>query len=190
MTRSYRIMIASLGSLLAGLLLSSVCVAQVKPVANKTVTPAAPAKKNWTPSPTKIYAQRLSDEIMAAHPELISVTFHGVPLGMKEVYTMFAGSFPDRIGNPDDQDDIDVIVKGITIVDPRWHRLNDPIKKFVMMLPLRDKAGENVGLLVLAYKNDGKSAEGEKNFFLAATALRDSLQGQIPTYAALFEPVE
>ena len=34
------------------------------------------------------------DEIMAAHSELISITFHGVPPGMDKVYTMFAGSFP------------------------------------------------------------------------------------------------
>src|SRR5258708_26168764 len=57
------------------------------------------ADKNWTPPTTKIYAQTLSDQIMAAHPELISVTFHGVPPGMSKVYTMFAGSYPDRIGN-------------------------------------------------------------------------------------------
>ena len=45
-------------------------------------TPAAPApvKKNWTPPSYKIYGQTLSDEIMAAHPELLSVTLHGVPL--------------------------------------------------------------------------------------------------------------
>src|SRR5215472_5828175 len=88
------------------------------------------AKKNWSPPSYKIFAQQLSDEIMAKHPELISVTFHGVPPGMEKVYTMFAGSFPERIGNADDPDDIDVTTKGITILDPRWHK-NDPIKKFV-----------------------------------------------------------
>ena len=59
-------------------------------------------KKNWTPPAYKIYAQVLSDQIMAAHPEIISITFHGVPPGLKDVYTMFAGSYPDRIGNPDE----------------------------------------------------------------------------------------
>src|SRR5258708_36884771 len=60
--------------------------------------PAAAAKaKNWTPPAHKIYAQTLSDEMMAAHHDLISVTFHGVPPGMKDVYQLFAGSFPDGI---------------------------------------------------------------------------------------------
>src|SRR5882762_5904685 len=109
-------------------------------------------KKNWTAPAYKIYAQQLSDDIMAHHPELISVTFHGVPPGMTDVYTMIAGSFPERIGNPDDDDDIMVTKLGITIVDPRWHRAKDTVKKFVMMMPLRDASGETCGLLVLAYK--------------------------------------
>jgi hypothetical protein len=152
--------------------------------------PAAPAKKakNWTAPAGKIRAQALSDAIMAKHPELISVTFHGVPPGLDKVYTMFAGSFPERIGNPDDDDDIDVITKGITIVDPRWKRVNDPVKKFVMMLPLRDAHGENVGLLVLAYKNPSPAAKSETDFFVAASAIRDVLKKQIPSYADLFEP--
>jgi len=152
------------------------------------VCAAAEHPKNWTPPATKIYAQKLSDEIMAKHPELISVTFHGVPPGQTDAFTMFAGSFPDRIGNADDPDDIDISKKGITILDPRWHRTNDTVKKFVMMLPLRDASGENVGEIVIAYKNPAASGKTEKDFFLAATHLRDGLMKKIPTYAALFEP--
>src|SRR5216684_8980271 len=152
---------------------------------------AVPAQKlkNWTAPATKIYAQALSDEIMAKHHELISVTFHGVPPGLDKVYTMFAGSFPERIGNPDDPDDIDVIVKGITIVDPRWNKA-DPVKKFVMMLPLRDASGGHVGLLVLAYKNPPNSKKTEKDFFIASTGLRDDLKKKIPSYADLFKPAK
>lgn len=149
--------------------------------------------KNWTPPAQKIYAQAISDQIMAEHPELLSVTFHGVPPGATGVYTMFAGSYPERVGNPDDPDDIDVITKGITIIDPRWHRTHDVKKKFVVQLPLRDAVGENVGLLVLAYKTDQKSVnsgEVEEKFFHKAVVLRDGLQEQIPNYAALFKPAK
>jgi hypothetical protein len=154
-----------------------------------TLGAAESKPKNWTPPDHKIYAQTLSDEIMAAHPELISVTFHGVPPGMKDAYTMFAGSYPERIGNPDDDDDIMVSKLGITIVESRWHR-KDPIKKFVMMMPLRDASGETVGLLVLAYKNDADHTRTEREFFTAASDLRDALQAKIPSYAALFEPAK
>ena len=148
------------------------------------------ADRNWTPPPGKIYAQVLSDEIMAHHPELISVTFHGVPPGMSKVYTMFAGSYPDRIGNADDPDDVMVIETGVTILDSRWHRTKDPIRKFVPMMPMRDASGENIGLLVLAYRNPVDSGKTDMDFFKAATALRDDLQKKIPSMNALFEPAK
>jgi hypothetical protein len=146
-------------------------------------------KKNWTPPSHKIYAQTLSDQIMAAHPELISVTFHAVPPGMEKVYTMIAGSYPERIGNPDDPDDVMVIETGITILDPRWHRTKDPIRKYVPMMPLRDAAGENIGLLVLAYRNPQNPGFGDMHFLQQAAKLRDELQWKIPNHAALFQKV-
>ncbi len=151
---------------------------------------AEPEKaKNWTAPAYRIYAQQLSDEIMAAHPELWSVTFHGVPIGMDKVYTMFAGSYPDRIGNPDDPDDVDIIVKGISSVDPRWHR-HDAKAKFVLQIPLRDATGANIGLLVLAYKIGPDVHKDERAFFNDGTLLRDALQARIPSYAALFAPAK
>ncbi|MBV8579208.1 MAG: hypothetical protein JOZ86_01065 [Candidatus Eremiobacteraeota bacterium] len=137
-----------------------------------------------------MYAQVLSDRIMAAHPELLSVTFHGVPPNMTKVYTMFAGSYPDRIGNADDPDDIDVTTKGITIVDPRWHRTNDTVKKFVVQTPLRDASGANIGLIVYAFKNDSPGKDDESKYYAAALSMRDALEKDIPSYAALFEPAK
>ncbi|OAJ51859.1 hypothetical protein A6V36_14930 [Paraburkholderia ginsengiterrae] len=179
-TLTQTLLIAMFGAMSA----SAVYAADAAPAA-----PAAPEAhpKNWTPPSEKIYAQKLSDQIMAQHPELLSVTFHGTPPGMTDGYTMFAGSYHDRIGNADDPDDIDISKKGITIVDPRWHRPNDTVQKFVMMLPLRDAKGNNVGEIVLAYKNDAAHTKSETQFFLASTHLRDALAKQIPTFGTLFE---
>src|SRR5437667_9256361 len=148
---------------------------------NTALWAADAPKKNWTPPAQKIYAQKLSDETMARHPELLSVTLHGVPPGQENVYTMFAGSFPERIGNPDDPDDIDVTKKGITILDPRWHRTNDKDKKFVVLMPMRDASGENVGLVVYACKDPANpnSSATEKEYFAKSTALRDDLAKKI-----------
>lgn len=152
-------------------------------------TPAAPPakKKNWTAPAAKIVAQQLCDEIMASHPELLSVTMQGTPPGLDKVYTMFAGSFPERIGNASDPDDIEVITKGVTIVDPRWRR-KDPAPKVVVLTPLRDAQGENIGLIVLAYKNDAAHTRPEREFYRMACDLRDSVQPRIPGFAALFAP--
>src|SRR5258708_1623564 len=152
-------------------------------------TRARPHPKNWTAPNYKIHGQKLCDEIVAKHPELISVTLHGVPPGLDKVYTMFAGSFPDRIGNSDDPDDIDVTVKGITILDPRWHR-NDPGPKFTVRMPLRDAAGENVGLIVFAFKNPANSGKAERESLVVSTRMRDALQKRTPAYQALFDPAK
>lgn len=153
-------------------------------------TQGARAEKNWTPPPHKIYGQQLSDETMARHPELLSVTLHGTPPGMTDVYTMFAGSYPERIGNADDPDDIDVSKKGITIVDPRWNRSKDNPKKFVILMPMRDAKGQNVGLVVYAYKNppaNPHTSAQELAYLKKSTALRDALASRIPSYEALFK---
>jgi len=134
--------------------------------------------------------QTLSEQIMAAHPDLISVTFHGVPPGLTKVYTMFGGSYVDRIGNPDDPDDIMVSETGVTILDPRWHRPKDKIRKFVVMIPLRNAAAENCGLLVLAYRNPEGSTKTDLDFLVAGTKIRDDLEQQIPTYEGLFAPAK
>ena len=148
------------------------------------------AEKNWAAPGQKIHAQKLVDETMKKHPELLSVTLHGVPPGQTNVYTMFAGSYPDRIGNADDPDDIDVQKKGITILDPRWKRVNDKDKKFVVLMPMQDKAGENVGLVVYAFKNPPKPAGLEERYLKESTKLRNELAKKIPSYNALFEPAK
>ena len=146
--------------------------------------------KNWTAPAQKIYGQKLSDETMAKHPELLSVTLHGVPPGLKEIYTMFAGSFPERIGNPDDPDDVDVIKKGITILDPRWKRTKDVDKKFVVLMPMQDAKGENIGLVVYAFKNPPKMFGMEEHYLAASMKLRNELAKKISSYDALFEPAK
>ncbi len=148
------------------------------------------ADKNWTAPAHKMLGQKLSDETMAKHPELLSVTLHGVPPGKTDIYTMFAGSFPERIGNADDPDDIDVTKKGITIVDPRWQRTKDSPKKFVVLMPMRDAAGENIGLVVYAFKNPPANPHTSANELLylkKSTVLRDALAKKTPSYDALFE---
>jgi len=165
------------------------CIAMGVMLAAGTVRAEEATKKNWAAPAGRIAAQVLADETMAQHPELLSVTFHGVPPGAQDLYTMFAGSYPERVGNPDDPDDIDVIRKGITILDPRWHRTKDKDRKFVVQMPLRDAAGANVGLIVFAFRNpkDPSTSSAEMEYLGKAAALRDDLAKRIPSYAKLFD---
>ena len=117
------------------------------------------------------------------------MTFHGVPPGATpDTYTMFAGSYPDGIGNADDPDDIDVSKKGITIVDPRWHRTKDISPKFVVLMPLRDVHGANIGLVVYAFKVPVAGNRYERTLYPKALTMRDALAREISDYDALFAP--
>ena len=42
------------------------------------------------------------------------------------------GAGQDGIGNLDDPDDVMIIESGISILDPRWHRTKDDVKKYVV----------------------------------------------------------
>jgi hypothetical protein len=172
------------------LMLKKTMLAATLAVSTMLAMPALAAEKNWTPPAAKIYGQQLSDETMKAHPELLSVTLHGVPPGMTNVYTMFAGSYPDRVGNPDDPDDIDVSKKGITIVDPRWHRTADTSPKFVVLMPMRDVKGDNIGLVVYAFKVPVAGNKYERTLYTKALDLRDALAKRIPSYEALYAPAK
>ena len=172
--------------MLARLVCATVIGASVA-LAAPAVWAADPPKKNWKAPDKKIVGQTLVDEQMAKHKDLLSVTLHGVPPGEKDVYTMFAGSFPERIGNPDDPDDIDVIKKGITILDPRWKRVNDKDKKFVVLMPMKDAKGENVGLVVYAFKNPAKPDGMEEHYLKESMKLRGELAKKIASYNGLFD---
>lgn len=147
---------------------------------------ATTAPKVWTPPAEKTQAQSLIDQLMKDHPELLSVTFHGVPPGAnKDLYAMFAGSFPDRVGKASADDDIMVAAKGFTIIDPRWNK-QDPEPKFLVLVPLRDAKAQNVGCIVFAFKNPKTGGKTEAEFLAAANAMRDGLQKSIADHAALF----
>lgn len=153
---------------------------------------AAPAHHkphNWVAPEQKIYAQQLVDEIMRANPELLSITLQGTPPGEAKIYTMFAGSFPERIGQASDPDDIMVIDTAITILDPRWNR-TDPIRKFIVMLPLENAAAAPIGLAVIVFKNPLGINKSNGEYLAKAQAIMDRLRTQIPDKAALFKPAQ
>lgn len=146
---------------------------------------SAPMQKNWAAPAYKIKAQALVDDLMKKNPGLLSVTFHGTPPGAKDLYTMFAGSWPDRIGKVSAEDDVMVIQSGFTIIDPRWNK-QDPEGKFLVLVPLRDRQGANVGCIVFAFKKPAGDGRADVDFLREANALRDGMQARIDNHAALF----
>jgi hypothetical protein len=100
---------------------------------------------------------------------------------------MFAGTWPDRIGKVSAADDVMVIESGFTIIDPRWNK-HDPEPKFLVLVPLRDRIGKNVGCIVFAFRNPQTATKSDEAFLREANSMRDGLQAQIADHAALFAP--
>jgi hypothetical protein len=60
----------------------------------------------------------------------------------------------------------------------------------VVLLPMRDKAGENIGLVVYAFKNPPKMVGMEEHYLKESNKLRDELGKKISSYNGLFDPVK
>ncbi|MGD9597377.1 MAG: hypothetical protein AB7G76_03285 [Steroidobacteraceae bacterium] len=144
-----------------------------------------PPGKNWVAPAFKMHAQILVDQLMRDNRDLLSVTFHGTPPDKKGIYTMFAGTWPDRIGKISAADDVMVIESGFTLIDPRWNK-QDPEPKFLVLVPLRDRNARNIGCIVFGFKNPPGARRSDEAFLQEANRMRDGLQSQIADHAALF----
>lgn len=143
--------------------------------------PAAQKPKNWHSPPGRLLGQKLVDEAMAKHPELLSLTLHGVP-PETSVHTMFAGSFPDRIGNADDPDDVAAQEHQLTVLDPALGHDN----KFVVFVPMQDVAGRPIATAVVAFKKVAGHPRTALQYYKLALKVEKELQKGTPSFEALF----
>ncbi|RJG11283.1 hypothetical protein [Massilia cavernae] len=151
----------------------------------------APTPKNWTAPSHKMLSQVLVDELMAKHPELMSITMHAHPPGAPaDVYTMIAGSFPDRIGNQSSPGDVITLKKGVSQIESKWGT-PDYQKKVSAVMPLKDASGKYIpAAMVIAFKTSPGSGMIDTDFLKPAISIRDGLQKRIGSFDTLFEPAK
>lgn len=104
--------------------------------------------------PSNTYAQRLVDQTMAKHPELLILAIHATPPNSTQNVIM--GSNIGRIGKKADEDDLRVIQTGVSNLE-----INSTGNRFEAELQLHDATGKPLGALgtVFAYKaGDDKDA--------------------------------
>jgi len=99
--------------------------------------PADHPKELVTAGEQDLMRKKLSEEIMSTHPELISVTFHGVPPGQnRPAYTMVC-----RVLSGSHRGMRMILTTSTSVRRaspssiPAGIETNDTVKKFVMMLP-------------------------------------------------------
>jgi len=127
------------------------------------------------------YAQKLLDETMAKHPDVIIMAFHVAAPGSHD-YNIIASNI-GRIGKKADEDDMRVINTGKTNLE-----VNEKGDHFEAEVALRDKSGKIIGAcgIVWNYKaGDDKAAHARQGEVIAK-----ELQAKIPTLAKLFEPLQ
>lgn len=166
---------------------ANVSQSAAEPIPRAPSTPDTP--KNWAGPSTKIQAQAWVDELMAQHPEVVSITIHANPPGAAaDVYSMIAGSFPDRIGNESSPGDIITIKKGVSQVESKWGTPNWK-QKVSIVLPLKDETGAYLpAAMVIAFKTSPEDKRMDTDFLAPGLAIRDSLQSRISGMDSLFAP--
>ena len=136
--------------------------------------------KEMDPSFTKAapMAQKLVDEALDKHPEVILMAIHG---GAPK-YDIIASNF-GRIGKLGDEDDLRCIHTGKNNLE-----VDKTGKHFEAELPLKDKEGKTVGALgvVFNYKPGDDKAANEK----IATEIANHMAEQLPTAKSLFGPAK
>jgi hypothetical protein len=124
------------------------------------------------------FAQKLVDEALAKHPEVLLIAIHATPPKHKNL--IVASNF-GRIGKIGDEDDLRCIRTGKSNLE-----MNSTGKHFEDELILQDASGQTIGALgvVFNYK------PGDDKEFLAGIAVqvRDEMKAQIPSASALFSP--
>jgi hypothetical protein len=145
-----------------------------------SVAPAIADQPLGKAADNAIFAQKLVNEQMTKHPELLVMGVHASKPGARNS-TMIASNL-DRIGKADDEDDLAVSHERKTILAPN---VKEP-DKFEVAVPLKDAAGHVIGSMSAVFKYS--PGEDEVKMHAAALAIRDELAKKTPDVAALFKP--
>jgi iron complex outermembrane receptor protein len=129
----------------------------------------------------KIYAQKLVDETLAKHPEVVILAFHVTPPKSQE--NVIIASNIGRIGKKADEDDLRVIRTGKPNLE-----VNAAGDHFEVELVLQDQGGKTIGCagVVFPYKPGTDKAKLQRT----AELIRDEIRQQTPNREKLFEPVQ
>jgi hypothetical protein len=126
----------------------------------------------------KIYAQKLLDETLAKHKEVVIMAMHVTPPGKTD--NVIIASNIGRIGKKADEDDMRVIETGKPNLE-----VNKKGDHFEVELVMQDQSGKTIGAVGIVFNYEkGKEAEFHKN----AEQIRDEMKQKTPTLGKLFEP--
>jgi hypothetical protein len=128
----------------------------------------------------KIYAQKLLDETLAKHKEVVIMAMHVTPPGKPD--NVIIASNIGRIGKKADEDDMRVIETGRPNLE-----VNKKGDHYEVELIMQDLSGKTIGAVGIVFNYEkGREAEYQKN----AERIRDEMKEKTLTIAKLFEPAK
>jgi iron complex outermembrane receptor protein len=163
--------------------LSALCVASALPQDTREQAVAAMRKvdaKEMDPTYTKPapFAQKLVDEALAKHPEVILLAVHAQPPNHKNL--IVASNF-GRIGKIGDEDDLRCIRTGKSNLE-----ISATGNHFEDELIMLDASGKTIGALGVVFNY--KSGDDKAALTKIAEQIRDEMKAQLPNKNALFGP--
>jgi hypothetical protein len=127
---------------------------------------------------TKTHAQKLVDDILSKHSEILVLAMHVTPPKAKD--NIIVASNFGRIGKKADDDDMKVVSSG----EPKVGVYAEG-KRYGVELPLRDATSKTIGALSVGFHY--KSGDDEKALLSKAEKIRDELQKRVPSVENLVE---
>ena len=128
----------------------------------------------------RMYAQKLVDETLAKHKEVVIMAMHVTPPGRST--NVIIASNIGRIGKVADDDDLRVINTGKPNLE-----VNATGNHFEVELVLEDVAGKNIRALGVVF--DYKTGDDKIAMQKKAEQIRAELRRQIPSKDKLFDTV-
>lgn len=128
-----------------------------------------------------IYAQKLVNDTLAKHKDVVIMAFHVTPPNQTE--NVIIASNIGRIGKKADEDDMRVIDTGANNLE-----VNKTGNHFEDELPLLDQSGNRIGAVGIVFNY--KAGDDKQKLAKKAEQVRDEMSKQISSKEKLFEEVK
>jgi hypothetical protein len=127
----------------------------------------------------KIFAQKLVNQTLAKHPDVVIMAMHVTPPGKSD--NVIIASNIGRYGKKSDEDDDRVINTGKSNLE-----VNKKGNHFEVECTLQDKSGKTLGAVGIVFNY--KEGDDKKALEKKALKIRDEMKAQTPNKQKLFEP--
>ena len=132
----------------------------------------------------KIYAQKLVNETLAAHPDIMGLEISAVAIG-KEECTTIASDEELGIGEKCDQDEYTVMKSNQPFAD----KTTEHGKEFFdVNVPIHDANGKILAIVGVDFKPDPKQTAAQASD--RAQQIAKEIEAKVPSREKLFEPVK